>query len=602
MVGKGLGLSVLGEMFFYAGVSLVPMALPLSILLASLMSFGNLGESLELLAIKSAGISLLKIMRPVIVTIGLVAIGAYFFQNNVLPVAQVKFFTLLNSIKQKSPELDIPEGTFYKEIPGYNVYVKSKDKDTGVMYDMMIYDYSKGFESATVTIADTGKLKMSVDKTYLILDLYNGESFENLRSQQNFQRKKSVPYRREMFKSKKVFIPFDANFNMMDESIMQGKYIGKNQAELKNYIDSVKLIIDSMDVMYARNLQQYNYMQSLRNPSRDIIVLDGQPQKNAYKEIDNFDSYFDGLNLQIKSSVLSHAKSRMESISSDYIFKSASQNDQIITIRQHQMELHRKFTLSFACLVFLFIGAPLGAIIRKGGLGMPVVISVFLFIFYYIIDTFGVKMARQGIWTVWQGMWLSSAVLFPLGVFLTYKAVNDSAIFNPDAYVNFFNRFIGKRDIRNYSVKEVIMEYPHYPCCLQSLSELNDLCENYLRRNKKKPNYISFWKRDFNQTELKNISVHLEGLVEELRNSDKHIIIGELVKYPILIITNLKILNNKYLNMLTSILFPIGLVIYFIGLFKRKQTLEDLVIIKTVNEELKIELGKIIDNGGEVMK
>ena len=198
MVGKGLGIPVLGEMFFYAALFLLPMALPLAILLASLMTFGNLGERLELLAMKSAGVSLIHIMRPLIITIGIISIGAFFFQNNAMPVVQVKLYSLLYSMRQKSPELDIPEGVFYGEITGYNVYVKEKNNQTGLLKDVMIYDYSKGFNNARVILADSGRLKTSVDKLFLVLSLFNGESFENLSEGQtgSNNRKTAVPYRR----------------------------------------------------------------------------------------------------------------------------------------------------------------------------------------------------------------------------------------------------------------------------------------------------------------------------------------------------------------------------------------------------------------------
>ena len=226
LVGKGIEMPVLAELFFYAAVSMVPMSLPLALLLASLMTFGNLGERLELLAIKAAGVSLLHVMRPLVIVVALIAIGAFFFQNDILPKAQVKMYTLLYSIRQKSPELDIPEGVFYDQINGYNLYVKEKDRKTGMMRDMMIYDLSGGFDNAMVILADSGKLKLTEDKQYLFLTLYSGESFENLKSQRTAVN--SVPYRRETFSTKEILIPFDAGFNRMDDGVMQNQYIGRS--------------------------------------------------------------------------------------------------------------------------------------------------------------------------------------------------------------------------------------------------------------------------------------------------------------------------------------------------------------------------------------
>lgn len=233
LVGKGLEMSVIGELFFYAALTMVPMALPLAILLASLMTFGNLGEQFELTAMKASGVSLIKSMRPLIALMVIVAIGAFFFQNNVLPVAQAKMYTLLYSMKQKSPELEIPEGVFYDQITGFNLYVKHKDRETGILNDLLIYNVSKGTDNATIIYADSGKISMTDDKSHLILNLWNGEQFENLREQGSTFSSQNVPYRRETFNDKEVLIAFDANFNRMDESGMRNQYVGKNIAELQ---------------------------------------------------------------------------------------------------------------------------------------------------------------------------------------------------------------------------------------------------------------------------------------------------------------------------------------------------------------------------------
>ena len=272
MVGKGLGIPVLGEMFFYAGLSLFPMALPLAILLASLMTFGNLGERLELLAMKSAGVSLIHIMRPLIITMGLISIGAFFFQNNVMPVAQVKLYTLLYSMRQKSPELDIPEGVFYGEITGYNVYVKEKDK-TGLLKDVMIYDYSKGFNKTSVIVADSGRLKTSADKLFLVLSLFNGESFENMENQSGSSNKKTaVPYRRETFENKEILIEFDANFSRSDESLMANQYMGKQLNDLQTSIDSMSVRLDSIKALNAKNVYDMSYKRTFSKSKKESVL------------------------------------------------------------------------------------------------------------------------------------------------------------------------------------------------------------------------------------------------------------------------------------------------------------------------------------------
>ena len=464
MVGKGLSILVLGEMFFYAGLSLFPLALPLSILLSSLMTFGNLGERLELLAMKSAGVSLIHIMRPLIITIIFISIGAFFFQNNVMPVAQVKLYTLLYSIRQKSPELDIPKGVFYGEISGYSVYVKDKDK-SGLLRDIMIYDYSKGFNKSSVIVADSGRLKTSEDKMFLVLSLFGGESFENMQNSSGKNVKKtSVPYRRETFSNKEILIEFDANFSRSDESFMANQYIGKGLGELQHSIDSIGTKLDSLRAINAKSVYDMSYKKSYSSSKKEEDATEA-PDADSLAEKPtkaigplNFDSLYRALTPSEQAALLVRAKTDIESVKADYYFKASTQGDEALKLRRHKTEWHKKFTLSFACLVFFFIGAPLGAIIRKGGLGVPVVISVILFIFYYIVDNIGFKMARDGIWPAWEGMWLSAAVLTPLGLFLTYKAVNDSVILNPDAYLDALKHFFerigrGKRRSNNQSLE-----------------------------------------------------------------------------------------------------------------------------------------------------
>ena len=589
MVGKGLEISLLMEMFFYAGLSLVHMALPLAILLASLMAFGNLGESFELTAIKSSGISLLKAMRPVIIVIAFVSVGAYFFQNNVMPVSQVKLWTILRSMQQKSPELNIPEGSFYKEIPNLNLYVKTKNRETGMLYDVMIYDFSKGFESVAMFVADSAHLKMSSDKNNLVFTLYDGESFQNLwENEQRGKRNKNIAYRRETFSKKEVFKEYNANFSMMDESFMQNQHIGKNRTELRSYIDSVSVVVDSVNSVYKTFFKEEGYMQSLK-PRRSGSSYNTTEIPDTFN-VNDFDAFFEDQPLNTKISVVSGARSKAEYVRNEYQFKAITQEDYLSDIRRHQMELNRKYTLSVACLIFLFIGAPLGAIIRKGGLGMPVVISVFLFIFYYIIDTFGVKMAKQGIWSVWQGMWLSSVVLFPLGAFLTHKAINDSVIFNPDTYINAFKRLFGKREKRNYAVKEIIMQYPDYPACLERLNHLDNMCLQYIDNNKKRLNYFDFWKTDFNQSELKSLVACLENILDELCNSDEIPIIGKLIDYPVVSVVHSEFLNNRIIKNVCAIFFPLGLCFYCVGTHKRKKRVKDMYAIREINTELREEI------------
>lgn len=533
LVGKGLETHVLAELFFYAALTMVPMALPLSILLASLMTFGNLGESFELTAMKASGVSLLKVMKPLIIFIGFVAVGAFFFQNYVLPVAQTKMYTLLYSVKQKSPELEIPEGVFYDQIPGYNFFVDHKNPETGTLYDLMIYDVSRGFDNARIILADSGHLKLADDKQHLFLQLHSGEQFENLRENTSGHHSQNQPYRRESFKLKEILLKFDTNFNRMDESGMRNQYVGKNIEELQATIDSVGLRVDSIGATYARDIKERPW---LRIPFYTDRYVDGKrlhlPQKpvEMARPID-IDSLFYRQRPAMVGSYLAQAQLKAQRVKQDYEFKSFSMEADRETIRRHQIEMQKKFTLSFACLIFFFIGAPLGSIIRKGGLGTPLVISVLLFIFYYIIDNTGYKMARDGKIEVWAGIWLSSAVLLPLGIFFTTKAMNDSAVFNIDAYRNAWRRLRGTLR-RELEVKEFTLNEVEPARAIELLRQLQEACR-HLRRAYRDMNFgkrLYYLVRKF--PERDKAQTVLNDTVDYLANSRRKSVIDAVNMYP----------------------------------------------------------------------
>ncbi|MDE6561524.1 MAG: LptF/LptG family permease [Muribaculaceae bacterium] len=470
LVGKGLGMDVIGELFFYAALSMVPMALPLAILLASLMTFGNLGEKFELTAMKASGISLIRVMAPLMVVVGLLSIGAFFFQNNVLPKAQVKMWTLLFSVRQKSPEVEIPENVFYDQIPGYNLLVKEKNKDTGMLYDVMIYDVNRG-DNVTILLADSAQMAMTPEMSHLYLHLYEGEQFENLREQRTNDR--NVPFRRETFFDKQILIPFDANFNRLDEQGMRQQYVGKNITELHQSIDSIGERVDSIGNLFARDLRR-DASSVLPKPDMiNITLTDGSIDEYAVKRREELKRQSEELSkaarpLSIDSILNSMPPAQAAQLVGQAIgvsrehqnvneFKSLTIDEEKKSIRRHEIELIKKYTLSVACIIFFFIGAPLGAIIRKGGLGTPLVVSIFLFLIYYIFDNTGYKLARDGRWPVEAGIWLSTMILAPLGAYVTWKAMNDSSVFDGDRYKNFFRRMLGLRSSRHVPLKEVII-------------------------------------------------------------------------------------------------------------------------------------------------
>ena len=588
LVGKGLGVDVISELFFYAALTMVPMALPLAILLASLMIFGNLGENFELTAMKASGISLLRTMAPLIVLMVLIAAGAFFFQNNVLPIAQTKMYTLLYSVRQKSPELEIPEGVFYDQIPGYNLFIEHKNRDTGVLYDMMIYDVSRGFENSSIILADSGKMSFTADKTHLFLELWSGESFENLKDAATGM--KNVPYRRETFDVKEIMVTFDANFNRMDEQGMRNQYVGKNMAELRATIDSVQQRVDSLGMEYSNSLRETPHMNimpyRISSDTTGTRIRTPNPSVKMARAMD-VDSVFRGSSSGVGINYLQTALAKSQRNKQEYEYRSLTMADDTRTIRRHSIELMKKFTLSFACIIFFFIGAPLGAIIRKGGLGTPLVISVFLFIFYYIIDNMGYKLARDGKWPVWQGMWLSAAVLLPLGIFFTYKAVNDSAVFNKDAYLNFFRRFFGVSETRSVEMKEIVMEEVRPAIAQERLNRLKDMVAGFLADNPPSQSYISYWRKGYDRDSLHAIRDYEESIVERLSNSRDKMVIIRLMDMPILrSLWFIEPSSDRWLSNIMIALFPIGIPIWLYGRYTQKQLRHDLDTVSKVSSQL----------------
>lgn len=539
LVGKGLGFDVLGELFFYAALTMVPTALPLAVLLASLMVFGNLGEKLELTAMKAAGISLFRIMRPLMILMGIIAIGAFFFQNNVLPVAQSRMWTLMFSVRQKTPEVEIPEKSFYDEIPNMNLYIDHKNPETGMLYGMILYDLTKGNENARVILADSGKFSFTEDKTRLFLELHHGEMFENLNDNSLGSGTTGyMPFRREGFSEKNIYFPFDANFNRMDESGIRSQYVGQNISQLRQSIDSISRKVDSIGTIYSNDLlvtpfvgvktHQLTYDSTGRSVSVPIEVDTAVQKTLATMEPLDLDSIFNSPSAAYAKTYLSQAVADARRSHQEFEYRALTLTEQAKLMRRHDIEMQRKFTLSFAVLVFFFIGAPLGAIIKKGGLGTPLVISVFLFIIYYIFDNMGYKMAREGQLEVWEGMWLSTAVLLPLGIFFTSKAIDDSAVFNADAYKLFFNRLIGRLPKRTLEMKEIVMNEVDRHTAIRMLDDFGKDIEK-ARMALKDRGIIAYI---FPPHQIKELRDTLNAIVEYLANSTDPHVISLLNKYP----------------------------------------------------------------------
>ncbi len=582
LVGKGLEMDVLGQFFFYSGLTLIPLSLPLAILLAALMTFGNFGERYELLSMKAAGIPLLRIMSPLIICCMLLAGTSFYFQNVIAPKAQQQLWTLLVSMKQTSPELDIPEGVFYDEIDGYNIYIKSKDRETGIMEEVLIYSFTDGFENARIIFANEGKMEMTADKQHLQLHLYNGEQFENLKSQTISS--KNVPYRRESFREKHIIIEFDGGFEMIDGSYLGDRSDSKNMIEISHSIDSLSLQADSVGRSMYKDITVTTYTKKIFT-KRDSTKMEA----GEIAAIVNMDSVFQAYTLMEKDETLKNSADRMATLANDWKSRSVQNTETDKNIRKHEAAWHQKITLSLSCLMFFFIGAPLGAIIRKGGLGLPVVISVIIFVLYYIIDTGATRVARSGEMNMILGVWMSTLVLTPIGVFFTYKSNKDSVVFNLEVYLNFFRWLFGLRSSRHIFKKEVIIEDPNYARIVTDLDEVSKQCQAYLSQHSLSavPNYYKVFTNHGHDDKIASISDQLEALIEELSNSKDGPLLNLMNNYPILSTKAHKSpFDNRWLNLLAGIIIPVGL-FYYIRIWHFSKRLDkDLKTITKTNTDI----------------
>ncbi len=591
LIGKGLTLDILARFFYYAGQTLVPMSLPLAILLASLITFGNLGERFELLSMKSAGIPLVRILQPVAFFNLLVCIGSFYFQNVAGPEAQKKFYALIYSMRQKSPELEIPEGVFYSDIPGYNIFVEEKGKDNGMLYGVMIYSTTDGYEDAQIVLADSAELKTTADEKHLQLTMYAGERFRNMQAQGSLMVRANVPYMRETFIRETDLIPFDNNFNMMDANVFSGSAQTKNLREIEAGIDSLAHQSDSVGRSLYAYLQGSTYRRKTGITPRDSAGIARHTQ--------DFDTLYGGMAADRQRSVLRSAMQKSSAAANEYEFRSLISKDIDQSARTHRVEWHKKFTLSLACLFFFFIGAPLGAIIRKGGLGVPVVVSVMIFIFYYIINVSGEKLAKSGEWVPWFGEWLSSMVLCPVGVFLTYKANNDSVVFNIEAYVDVMCRALGIRVPRNIARKEVILHDPDYPAAEAELAALSREWEEYAQKNRLRmpPNYLRvFFRKDDDHT-ADDLVQRMESLVEMLSNSRDGAITDALNGIPVVPPhAHTRPFRNHRWNVAAGIMLPAGIFFYFRTWRYRLRLYNDIRQIRKYGEFIARRIRKISED------
>ena len=595
LIGKGLSLDVLAQFFWYMALMMVPQALPLAILLSSLITFGNLGESSELTAIKAAGISLLQTLKPLAVVICFIAVGSFYFQNNIGPASNDKMAKLLTAMKQKSPELEIPEGVFYDGIPECNLYVQKKDMQTGMLYGIMIYRMTNSFEDAAIILADSGMLQSTAEKKHLLLNLYSGEWFENMRSQE-LAGSASVPYRRETFWRKSIVLDFDTDFNI-DDSSFSGRAQGKSLAQISHDMDSLNHFFDSIGrVYYTEGKQTYYKLRSLsaNDSARAVHTAKTNPVP--------FDTIYSRLAADKQRAAVDQALNVVQRQVTDLNFKSIATSDGDWMLRMHKIEAINKFTLALSCIIFFFIGAPLGAIIRKGGLGVPIIVSVLVFIVFYILDNTGYRMARGNMWSIWFGKGLATAVLTPLAVFFTYKANNDSAVFNFDAYRNLAMRMLGLRINRHVMGKEVIINDPDYPADAEKLQVITQEVQAYAKAHRLNslPNIINVFFKYQPDHEMERINDDMEAVIEDLSNTRDKVIITELSKYPFLAVkAHTRPFERKWMNVVAFIILPVGIFFYLRMCRFRRRLNNDLEHIVKTNGKIVRRIRHITEKANE---
>jgi len=425
LVGKGLEWYVVAELMFYASATLVPLALPLAILVSSIMTLGNLAEHYELVAAKSAGISLQKILRPLLIIAVCISLLAFYFSNYLLPFTNLKMGSLLYDVRQQKPALYIREGVFYNGIDGYSIKIGKKEHDNQTLKNVMIYDHSTQRGNTKVVVSESGKMAMSDDEKFLLVTLYNGHSIEEQQSNKPGHLD-THPLIRSSFKTYEIRFDLSTfKLNRTNEDLFKDNYQMLNLKQLGYAIDSLDRQLDERKDEISTTVKSY-YM-----TFRDSALW----KKTAVR--DSSENAVDSLTaLGIYENALGQARNVKA------FLKSSSEeiDSRGEMVARFYIEWHRKYTLSIACFILFLIGAPLGAIIRKGGIGMPVVVSVLFFLVFHVTSIMGEKFAREGVIEPYIGMWIAPAILLPVGLFLLYKATHDSALFDPEAYTRIFKK------------------------------------------------------------------------------------------------------------------------------------------------------------------
>lgn len=430
LVGKGLEWYVIGELLFYASGTFVPLALPLAVLLSSIMTMGNMGEHYELVAFKSAGISLRKIMMPLISISIILVFVAFYFSNNVLPVANLKMLSLLYDIRQQRPALNITEGVYFRGIDNYVIRISEKEPDGITIRGIKIYDHTDRRGNVSLTVAEWGTMAVSEDQSTLLFNLYNGTNYHEVNQSNPFSTER--PFQRTSFQQQRIRFDLGIfDLTRTDQDLFRGSHQMLRLDQLIVFEDSISGDIEERKNHFrADYLSRIFYLNSIRNDNFDSLT--GKPV-NLAQITERFQH-------QRTSFVVDRALSlvRSNKENSNLFHEEIRQRNR--SLARYKIEFHRKFTLSIACVVLFLIGAPMGAIIRKGGFGLPVVVSVLFFVVFHVISITGEKFVREGVLEAHIGMWIAPMVLLPIGVLLTYKASTDSSVMDMDSYLRRFDK------------------------------------------------------------------------------------------------------------------------------------------------------------------
>ena len=437
LIGKGFEWYTILQLMMYASATNVAMALPLSILLSSIMTYGSLGENYELVAIKAAGISLRRAMYPMIVVVSILSVAAFIFSDNMLPIANKKYYSLLYDVRQQKSASLLPEGVFSNSFQGqgYSIRVSKKDPDGQTLHGVMIYTKNTADNNLNVLVAKEGRMYKTPDNQFLILKLKDGIRYDETSGDQNIEQRQ----RFTRFRFKETEQKFDLSFMKLkrtDENLFRSAAQMMDLKQLKFMGDSTQKQADSSLAINFKLITPYIKYFNVPKKSKAGVKYIPFKGKNA----------LDGLTISQKMAAAANAANEMRTVEDVIKSRADFYKDADKTVRKYAVEYQKKFTLSAACVALFLIGAPLGAIIRKGGLGMPVVVSVIFFLIYYIISTIGEKSVKDGDLQPFVGMWIAILILTPIGLFLSYKAANDSVLFDMEAYKRFFNRLFRRKE------------------------------------------------------------------------------------------------------------------------------------------------------------